>query len=239
MQQHKSRRFVLPIWLLHFTSLGAQTSAPPTSNDKGISQVNERTVAADKHFIRDYDSRPKPGLVNVIIEIPAGTNAKWEVDKQDGKLKWQIRNGKPRVVKYLSYPGNYGMVPRTLLPKHQGGDGDPLDVLVLGSARPRGSVVAARIIGVLKFHDKGEQDDKLIAVIPGSELGRVHNFAQLKNQFNGALEIIELWFSNYKGAGVMEPKGMRGVAEANAILNSAITAFEAADRSRQVRRSTE
>ena len=46
---------------------------------------------------------------------------------------------KPREVKYLGYPGNYGMIPRTLLPKELGGDGDPLDVIVLGPAVERGS----------------------------------------------------------------------------------------------------
>ena len=38
--------------------------------------------------------------------------------------KWEFRDGKPRVVAYLGYPGNYGMIPRTLLPKEHGGDGD-------------------------------------------------------------------------------------------------------------------
>jgi len=54
------------------------------------------------------------------------------VKKPDGIMKWAFEDGKPRVIKYLAYPGNYGMIPRTLLPKELGGDGDPLDIIMLG-----------------------------------------------------------------------------------------------------------
>ncbi|MCA9214678.1 MAG: inorganic diphosphatase, partial [Planctomycetales bacterium] len=117
-----------------------------------------------------------------------------------------------------------------LLSKERGGDGDPLDVLLLGPSLPRGSIVQARVIGVLKLLDGGEQDDKLIAVVPSSEAGDVHNFAQLKSQFNGALDIVETWFSNYKGPGEMESKGIGSETEANALLDEAITIFEASLR---------
>ena len=72
-----------------------------------------------------------------IVEIPAGACEKWEV-KLDGVMRWDMKDGKPRHVKYLGYPCNYGMVPRTMLGKELGGDGDPLDVLMLGPAVPRG-----------------------------------------------------------------------------------------------------
>jgi inorganic pyrophosphatase len=221
--------FTLLLSMLSTVSLFGQVVAP-TALAAGLRQVDEHTLVADKHFVNDFESRPSPGLVNVVVEIPSGTNAKWEVDKKDGKMKWEIRDGKPRVVKYLSYPGNYGMIPRTLLSKEKGGDGDPLDILVLGPSQPRGSVVQARIIGVLKFLDGGEQDDKLIAVMPGTAMEGVNNFSQLKGQFNGALDIVELWFANYKGPGVMESNGIGGVEEANAILDAAIKSFDETSR---------
>jgi inorganic pyrophosphatase len=127
-------------------------------------------LAEDRHLVRDFPPRTDAGLVNVVVEIPAGTNAKWEVVKESGRLEWEQRGGRPRVFDYLAYPGNYGMVPRTLLPKELGGDGDPLDVIVLGPALERGSVVAVRLIGILELLDGGEQDDKLIAVLPGAPL---------------------------------------------------------------------
>jgi len=93
-------------------------------------------------------------------------------DRATGKLEWEFKSEKPRFVSYLAYPGHHGTVPGTLLPEHQGGDGDPLDVIVVGPAVPRGSVVTARLLGGLRLMDRGEQDDKLIAVQPDSPLVR-------------------------------------------------------------------
>ena len=55
------------------------------------------------------------------------------------------------------------MIPGTLLPKDRGGVGNPLDVIVLGPAISRGTIVAVKPIGILKLLDDGEQDDKIIA----------------------------------------------------------------------------
>ncbi len=187
--------------------------------------IDEYTLASDKHLVHDYPPIDTDSNINVVVEIPAGTNAKWEVHKRSGNLKWNFKKGKPRVVSYLAYIGNYGMVPGTILSKESGGDGDPLDVIVLGSAIPRGSVVKARLIGVLKLLDKGEQDDKLIAVLPDSPLGEVSNLKMLNRKFVGITNIIEVWFSNYKGPGKMVSEGFEDVDEARKILDAAISAY--------------
>jgi inorganic pyrophosphatase len=164
-------------------------------------------------------------FVNVVIEIPAGSVDKWEVRKSDGALAWEINKGSYRKVKYLPYPANYGMVPRTLLPKSLGGDGDPLDVIVLGPAIVRGSVVSVTVIGVLKLLDHGEQDDKLIAILKGSDFDGLSNMSSLGENFKGVKEILALWFENYKGPGKMEVLEFAGADEANKILQSAIREF--------------
>ncbi|MHC5062584.1 MAG: inorganic diphosphatase, partial [Planctomycetota bacterium] len=122
-----------------------------------------RSLAGAANFWTGYPATVGE-MVNVVVEIPAGTNSKWEVDKSDGVLRWEIKEGEPRVVQYLAYPANYGMIPATLLPKEMGGDGDPLDVLLLGPAQARGSIVQAHLLGVLELLDGGERDDKLIAL---------------------------------------------------------------------------
>ena len=192
----------------------------------GLTLVDPYTLSGKKHLVRDYPALDASGDINVVVEIPAGTNAKWEVDNTTGTLKWEFRKGKPRIVSYLAYPGNYGMIPGTLLPKEMGGDGDPLDVMVLGPALPRGSVVKARAIGILKMLDGGEQDDKIIAVIPGSDLGQVSSIDELGQMFKGVPGIIETWFSNYKGPGKMESKGFAGIDEARKIIQAAIKAYD-------------
>lgn len=183
------------------------------------------TVCPQRDLYHGLQPTDSSGHIHAVVEIPTGTNAKWEIDKDTGYLKWEIKDGKPRVVKYLGYPGNYGMIPRTLLPKEGGGDGDPLDVIVLGPAAPRGSVLKARLIGVLKLLDDGEQDDKLVAVTVGSPLGDVQSIAELDRGFKGVTRILETWFANYKGQGRMESRGFSGVPEAMAVLDTAIAAY--------------
>ena len=192
----------------------------------GIDSSSENSTAP--HFIDDIPLKNQANLVNVVVEIPTGTNAKWEVSKQTGKMIWDTKSGKKRIIQYLSYPGNYGMIPQTLLPKEQGGDGDPLDVLVLGPAVSRGTVLPAKLIGVLKLLDNGEQDDKLIAVTPGGPLSRASNVDDLEANYKGVKDIIEIWFENYKGPGEMKKLGFEGAKEAQKILDDAAKAYKKA-----------
>jgi inorganic pyrophosphatase len=180
---------------------------------------------AHRNLLDDVDPAAAGSRVNAVIEIPTGTNAKWEVRKPDGRLEWEQKNGAPRVVNYVSYPGNYGMIPRSLLPEHEGGDGDPLDVLVLGPAAPRGAVIRVHLIGVLRLLDDGERDDKLIAVQDAGPLSDVRDLDDLDERFAGVSGIVEIWFTNYKGPGRLESQGFAGQAEALRILDAALAAY--------------
>ncbi len=161
------------------------------------------------------------GTVNAVVEIPAGTHAKWETDTESGRIFWELKNGAPRIVKYLGYPGDYGMVPQTL-----GGDGDPLDVVLIGSMNLRGSVVPARVIGVFHLIDGGEVDDKLIAVVPGEPMGEVGSMAELNASYPGVSSILEIWFTNYKGpGGGLASGGFGDVDEAQSVLDAAVAAY--------------
>ncbi|MFN8579585.1 MAG: inorganic diphosphatase [Gemmatimonadaceae bacterium] len=96
-----------------------------------------------------------PDEVTAIIEIPRGSRNKYELDKKSGLLKLD------RVLySAVHYPSDYGFIPRTL---HE--DGDPLDILVrINEPTFPGCQVSARPIGVLKMLDRGEPDDKILAV---------------------------------------------------------------------------
>lgn len=240
-------RTLLPSLLLLLLSVSACRNCPdpstaPPSGQKTATladssfprRLDSLTIQGEGHYVSFFTARPEisphPNAVNVVVEIPTGSTEKWEVDKTDGTLKWQIdpeqsEDGKPRTVKYLGYPGNYGMIPRTLLPKEAGGDGDPLDIILPGPPIPQGQLVQARIIGVLRLLDRGEQDDKLIAVTDNSPFRQVHGLEAMRAQFPGTLEIIEAWFSNYKGAGKMKSLGYGDETEAQAILEKAIAAY--------------
>ena len=196
---------------------------PPAA--RGTANDSLQPVTGTHHYVSGY--APVIGEdIQVIVEIPTGTTAKGEVGKSDGLLHWEIENGRPRVVNYLGYPGNYGMIPRTLLLKDAGGDGDPLDVIVLSPPIERGAVVQAKLIGVLKRLDRSEQDDKLIAVLKDTPFYPLDSVTELDQNFNGISLIISTWFENYKGPGEREALGFGDRDEAASILDAAISAYE-------------
>lgn len=193
----------------------------PAPNAPGLTAIDALTLRADRNLYDGYPAKNPDDSVNVIVEIPAGTNAKWEVTK-NGILQLEVRDGVPRTVKFLPYPGNYGMIPRTSLPKEQGGDGDALDVLILGPTLTRGTVARVRLIGVMKFHDKGERDDKLLAVTDNTPLGKIRSLTELNEAFPEVSTIVLTWFKSYKGPGKMKFNGWGDADEAIAILEGAI-----------------
>jgi inorganic pyrophosphatase len=219
--------------LLLAGSSGYMANSLSDSGERAVAEHSSRKESADPYthtsdanYLTDYAPVAKDGDIYIVVEIPTGSIAKWEVTKPDGKLRWKFKKGKPRVVKYLGYPGNYGMIPQTLSPKSSGGDGDPLDVIVLSPAVDRGSVIKAKLIGVLKLIDKGEQDDKLIAVQDGTPLYAADSIEELNRKYAGTAEIVEIWFTNYKGPEKIKSMGYGNEEQARRILQESIKAYQ-------------
>jgi inorganic pyrophosphatase len=128
-----------------------------------------------------------PDIVNAIIEIPAGSRAKYEMDKESGLLRLD------RVLfSSVHYPTNYGFIPRTL-----GDDHDPLDILVLSQidVQPL-CIVRAKVIGVMRMVDSGDGDDKILAVAADDiSVNYIESVDQLPPHFN--LELRQ-FFEEYK-----------------------------------------
>jgi inorganic pyrophosphatase len=101
--------------------------------------------------------QPGEGCIFVVIEIPRGSRNKYEIDHEAGRIFLDRR-----LFTATTYPADYGFVPETL-----GGDGDPLDALVLleDPVYP-GVWVEARPVGVLYMRDEAGEDAKLICVPP-------------------------------------------------------------------------
>jgi inorganic pyrophosphatase len=128
-----------------------------------------------------------PAEVNAVIEIPRGSRAKYEIDKESGLIKLD------RVI-YASmyYPLNYGFIPQTL-----GEDGDPLDIVVLTqvSTVPL-CIIPSRVIGLMRMIDRGENDDKIIAVAQhDASVNHINDIGQLPDYFQAELKHF---FENYK-----------------------------------------
>ncbi|HEY8139822.1 MAG TPA: inorganic diphosphatase [Nitrososphaera sp.] len=96
-----------------------------------------------------------PDEINVVVEIPKGSNIKYEIDDETGALFVDRK-----LFTAMFYPCNYGFVPRT-----REKDGDPVDVLVLGNDPVvPSSVIRANPVGVLITADEEGEDSKIVAV---------------------------------------------------------------------------
>jgi len=161
-----------------------------------------------------------PEKVHAIIEIPYGSNIKYEIDKKSGALFVD------RVMySAMYYPANYGFVPNTLA-----ADGDPADIMVLNEypLQP-GSVIKCRLIGVLVMEDESGMDEKLLAV-PISKVDPTYDKIKDINDLpKHTLDKIKNFFETYK---ILEPnkwvkvKEYKGKDEAQKILEEAINNYK-------------
>ncbi len=157
----------------------------------------------------------------VIIEVPAGSKNKYELDKETGLIRLD------RVLySAVHYPADYGFIPRTFCD-----DGDPLDALVLGQEPvvPL-TLMDARAIGVMRMRDEKGLDDKIVAVsVRDPAFADYTECTQLPSH---RLREIQRFFQDYK---VLEHKevvieDMLGAKDAFRIIR------EALDLYRQLRR---
>lgn len=152
------------------------------------------------HLINDVAYKD-PSYYQMVVEIPAGTNEKWQTSVLSGSLYFEHVEGRPRIIEYLAYPFNYGFIPQTVDSKERGGDGDPLDVVVIAPALQRGSIHQIQVLGAIKFKDRGEIDTKVVGVLANGPFQALQDIEDLLLKYYGALEIIRLWFEGYKGPG--------------------------------------
>ncbi len=158
----------------------------------------------------------QPRAVNAVIEIPGGSKNKYELDKPSGVLKLdRVLNSA------VHYPADYGFIPGTL-----GGDGDPLDVLVL-LTEPSfpGCLMEVRPLGVLKLRDKGQDDQKILAVLLEDPLET--EYRKLADVPGYLRREIEHFFRTYKDLEGKRVKvlGWRGRAEAERAIAQCIKRY--------------
>ena len=159
-----------------------------------------------------------PSDINVVIEIPAGSQVKYEVDKDSGAVVVDRFLFTP-----MAYPAAYGFIPGTLAD-----DGDPADVLVLSPAAiVPGAVIRVRPIGMLQMEDESGQDEKIICV-PHDKISPLFKSVQAVEDLPEITrQQIEHFFTRYKD---LEPgkwvkvTGWADKAAAEAVILKAIEA---------------
>ncbi len=158
-----------------------------------------------------------PDIITAVIEVPKGSQIKYELDKKSGLLKVD------RILySSVHYPANYGFIPQSYCD-----DNDPLDVLVLcqESVYPL-SIMRVRPIGVMKMVDQGEADDKIIAVhIDDPEFAFYNSIDELTPH---CLKQLRRFFEDYK---VLENKEVKinsflGPEEAKKVIEEAFNTYD-------------
>ncbi len=178
-----------------------------------------------------------PREVTVFIEIVPSDTVKYEADKETGYLKIDRPQQYSNVV-----PANYGFVPQTYCGENvanlaraksqsevRGGDGDPLDILVLSEHHiPRGDIILkARPIGGFCLIDAGEADDKIIATLKGDKV--FEQYTEIFELPKGILARFEHYFLTYKNlpgeASICEIAYSYGREQSFEVINAAIADY--------------
>ena len=157
-----------------------------------------------------------PDEFNTVIEIPFGSNVKYELDKASGLIKLD------RVLySAVYYPANYGFIPQTLAE-----DDDPLDVLVLcqESVVPL-TIIHARAIGLMTMIDSGKKDHKVIAI--ATEDPEFNSYREASEMPRHRLMMLRRFFQDYKQleGKEVEVDEIRPAGEAYPIINDALRRY--------------
>jgi len=165
--------------------------------------------------LRALTPSPSPGLVNLIVEIPAGSSNKYEYFSEAGVMALD------RVLySSVRYPFDYGFIPNTLAE-----DGSPLDAMVI-MAEPTfaGCLIQARPIGVLDMHDMGHYDGKILCVPVADP--RQQGIQSILQIAPSQLEDVAEFFRTYKNmeGRVTEIGGWRDVDAVQPLLDTCVQA---------------
>ncbi len=163
----------------------------------------------------DYEN----GEINVVIEIPTGSNHKIEWDRDNACF--MLDRVEPIA---FAKPCNYGFIPQTL-----DEDGDELDALIItDQPLTTGIYMTAKVLGVMKFVDDGEVDDKIICV-PADDRNNGDCYNTLEDLPKRTLEQIEFHFNHYKDLkkpGTTKVEKFGDIEEAKAVIKDAIKRWE-------------
>jgi len=162
------------------------------------------------HILNAFTDETKL-IVNTIVELNSNTINKYELITETGHLKLD-RVG----YSSLAYPFAYGCIPKTW-----DEDGDPLDIEIVSVTEPLipGSIVEARIIGVMKFDDGGEVDDKVIAVLSDDKrMDHIKSFEDLGPHWINETTYYWEHYKDLKKPGTCKVNGFLGIEEAIKVI---------------------
>ncbi|MEK9181780.1 MAG: inorganic diphosphatase [Patescibacteria group bacterium] len=153
----------------------------------------------------------KNDVLNVIIENNTGSLNKYEIITESGQLKLDRVGYSPIV-----YPFAYGAIPMTW-----DFDNDPLDIVIANVTEQfvPGSLVEIKIIGMMKFEDDGEVDDKIIGVVNDDKRNNhIKTIDDLGEYFKTETQYFWEKYKELKKPGTGVTKGFFDKAEAVKVI---------------------
>ena len=157
------------------------------------------SIASEINYLEDIDTFNSDGTINVVVEIQAGSNVKNALTNDGLAIEKEFSSNKERVINYLPYPFNYGILPQTLESFRKNGDGDPLDVILIGHSIKEKTIIKAKVIGIIHMLDQQEKDNKILATTFDATFEKINSIDDLNENYEGIIEIIKIWLLNYKG----------------------------------------
>lgn len=153
------------------------------------------------------------------VEVPQGSNVKYEIDEDSGVLMVDRFVHTPMV-----YPMNYAYIPQTLA-----NDGDPIDVLI-PTPEPLipGCVIRCRPVGVLIMEDESGMDEKIIAVPHHKVNPRYDEVQELSDLPKFLVEQVTYFFEHYKDMNPekwVKVQGMEGKEKAFELINEGVARY--------------
>lgn len=174
----------------------------------------KRKMTHPWHDVTPGENLPRD--FTAVIEIPMGSNVKYELDKKTGLLRLD------RVLySAVYYPANYGFIPQTLAE-----DDDPLDVLVFcqETVVPL-TIIQARCIGLMTMLDSGKKDHKIIAV--AMQDPEFNSYTQIAEMPPHRLRMLQRFFQDYKQleGKVVEVDEIQAAEAAYPIIEDALLSY--------------
>ena len=159
------------------------------------------------------------GIANGLVEINTNSINKYEFITESGQLKLD-RVG----YSSLAYPVAYGLIPQTW-----DQDNDMLDFIIANVTEPLvpGSLAEVRVIGIMKFEDGGERDDKIITVLADDKrMDHIKTYEDLGGHWQKETEHYFEHYKDLKKAGTCKVLGFFDTAEAVKIIKECQERYE-------------
>jgi inorganic pyrophosphatase len=158
-------------------------------------------LAACKHDPREEATYSKTKQLQAVVVEPAGTATPLQYNAKTGAFEPEQEAGHDRLVRFLPFPANHGFIPGTLLDSARGGNGQPLEMMLLSPVCTTGTLLEVQPLALVTGSYNNRRIPMIIAVPakPSERTLDANNLEQFEKRYPAAKQIISLWLRNAEG----------------------------------------